>query len=262
MRPFSFVILAMSVLTLVSSCRTSQQARRTQRVERSVNSLGHDVDSLLIVEDRLINVIDSLTGLVDEDRTRIRTLEQEVTMLRARIDGRMPALPPPPRPSTSGQSYEPPAMAPKERPAETPSREALAIPSSTLPSPLGPTPFATRYTDALHAFNSGQYASALDAMQALEQEDTGSAYSANYLYWEGESLFALHRYNEALQKFSMVADRFGSSLKADDARFKMAESYERMNLPASARQEYLNLIAESPASEYVARAQARLKKLK
>jgi tol-pal system protein YbgF len=213
-----------------------------------VNSLGHDVDSLLMVEDRLINVIDSLTGLVDQDRARIHALEQEVTLLRARVEGRVPALPPPapiqrPMPPAGGESARP------------------TLPTSEN-SPLGPPPFETRYTDALHSFNQGQYATALRQFQSLATEDPSSAYAPNYLYWQGESLFALHRYNEALQKFSGVVDRYPNSLKADDARFKIAESYEAMNLPSSARQAYERLIADNPTSEYTARARARLKKLR
>lgn len=250
MRPFSLLLLAVLVPAFVSSCRTSQQARRTQRVERSVNSIGRDVDSLLMVEDRLINVIDSLTGLVDEDRSRIRTLEQEVTLLRARIEGRMPAVAPAPRmvPQTGGEA------APAPVPPVTGPVEALGTPKAA--------PEESRYTNALHAFNQGRYASALSEFQALAAEDSSGPYAPNYLYWQGEALFALHRYNEALQRFSAVAEQFPNSLKADDARFKIAECYEQMNLPASARTAYRDLMAQHPTSEYVSRAQARLKKLK
>jgi tol-pal system protein YbgF len=249
MRPFSLLLLAVLVPALVSSCRTSQQARRTQRVERSVNSIGRDVDSLLLVEDRLINVIDSLTGLVDEDRSRIRSLEQEVTLLRARIEGRMPALPPPaPRTPIGGEAV-PPTAPPVTGPAEAPTEPATA-------------PQESRYTNALHAFNQGRYASALSEFQSLAQDDPAGAYAPNYLYWQGESLFALRRYNEALQRFTDVVEKYPNSLKSDDARFKIAECYEQMNLPGSARAAYRDLIAQHPTSEYVARAQARLRKLK
>src|SRR4051812_33467469 len=80
------------VAIFLCSCRTAQQARRNQGVQRpaATNTLSAaGGDSLLMVERKLLDVIDSLSNLVESDHSRIRSLEQEVAALRARMEGRM-----------------------------------------------------------------------------------------------------------------------------------------------------------------------------
>jgi TolA-binding protein len=254
----------------LASCRTSQQqARRGQAgaasaatmAERSGMGAGVSRDSLLMIEEKLAEVIDSLSSLAASDRVRIRALEQEVTMLRSRIG--MPASDPPasytpPQPSyRAPQNYAPPQnSSPPAPPISVPQNSVVTPSSNALPS------LQDRYGTALRLYNDGAFEAALNAFRDLERDDSKGAYASNYVYWQGESYYALKRYNEALQEFGIVLQQYPASGKAAAAQFKIGETYERMGLKSSARDSYERLLADYPNSDYSTRAEARLRKLK
>jgi tol-pal system protein YbgF len=118
-----------------------------------------------------------------------------------------------------------------------------------------------RYASALRLYNENNFLAALSALQQLEVDDPNGPLKSNYHYWAGESLYALKRYSEAIQEFTTVSTNYPASLKADDALFKLGESYERMGVKSSARDAYERLNQSFPWSEYRIRANARLKAL-
>jgi TolA-binding protein len=83
----------------------------------------------------------------------------------------------------------------------------------------------------------------------------------NYIYWRGESLYALGDYENAIQSFHDVLEKYPNSLKSDDAEYKIAASYEKLGENEIAKSAYQRLILSYPDSEYISRAKARLKKL-
>ena len=106
------------------------------------------------------------------------------------------------------------------------------------------------------------YSEALQGFRSLEQQDSHGPLAANYLYWQGESLYALKRYNEALQEFNLVVQEFPGSNKVDDAQFKIAECYERLGLASSARSAYELMLSKYPWSTNHDKAKERLSKLR
>ena len=103
---------------------------------------------------------------------------------------------------------------------------------------------------------------ALTAFDGLSRSDPSSPYAPNFLYWRGESLYALGQYDEAIRTFHDVLNKYPSSGKADDAEFKIGAAYEKLGDKTNARSAYERLILSFPESEYKVRAETRLNKLK
>jgi tol-pal system protein YbgF len=242
-------IVLLAALALVAGCRPSQQTRRNNAVNSRSNpssqTSARSMDSLYMVQDKLLTIIDTMSSIVAQDRSRIRELEIEVSKLRSQLDQQriMGSNIPPPSP----QNYTAPA------PAQS-SSQPVQQPTSY--------PQNDKYTDALKSFNDGKYMDALTAFDGLSRSDASSPYASNYLYWKGESLYALGQYDEAIRTFHDVLNKYPQSSKADDAEFKIGSSYEKLGDKTNARSAYNRLILSFPESEYKARAEARLTKLK
>ena len=119
-----------------------------------------------------------------------------------------------------------------------------------------------KYSAALKSFNDGRYMDALTAFDGLSRSDLSSPYAPNFLYWKGESLYALGQYDEAIRTFHEVLNKYPASGKADDAEFKIGASYEKLGDKTNAKSAYSRLVLSFPESEYRGRAEARLNKLK
>ncbi len=119
-----------------------------------------------------------------------------------------------------------------------------------------------RYTNALALFNEHRYTESLAAFRDLESEDANGPLTSNYEYWRGECLYALGQYKQAIETFENIVEQYPNSTKADDAQFKIGESYEKQSSPSAARVAYETLLKNYPETEYRARALARMKRLK
>jgi tol-pal system protein YbgF len=279
------LLLSLSVV----SCRTSQQRGGASRAQQGAagNSANSRIDSLLLVEQKLVEVIDSMANLVEADHDRIQRLESELSQLRMQMQrppiipqsAPAPQPPPPLMPQANPTPQPPPAslhqgtpvpqpppvirlqeMAPPPAPPGQP--PPMPPPVVPQPSVMGPTTFADRYEAALDRFHHNDFASALAEFQRLAVEDPNGALASNYLYWQGESFYALRRYNEALQAFGAVLNQYPRSTKAAASQFKIAECYERLNLKPSARDAYQRVLDDYPNSELRSRAESRLKALR
>jgi TolA-binding protein len=305
-------------------CRTAQQQSRRGQTASAANGNGRggtlspaSRDSLLLIEEKLTEVIDSLASLVATDHQRLRSLEQEVQMLRSRMgippsDPPASYIPPPPAYTPPPPAYTPPPpaytppqnYAPQQNYAPpqqnyTPQQQNYTPPQNTTPPqsnnsspqyynslqnytppqnnnssapnaappasvmapPTNDAALQDRYSTAMRLYNENEFNSALKAFHDLEQDDPHGPFTSNYIYWQGESDYALKRYGDALQEFGTVVEQYPTSGKAPAARFKLGETYEKMGLKTSARDAYERLLADYPSSEFTDRARARIKKL-
>jgi tol-pal system protein YbgF len=251
----TIVILLASAL--LSSCRTSQQTRHNSANNSRNNTAsagsGKSMDSLYILQDKLLTIIDTMADVVAQDQIRIRDLENEVAKLKSMIDqqrmlgsGTVPQMP-------QSQSYTAPPPAPPIQNSQ---------PQYAPPSNQTAWPRDDKYSAALKMFNDGKYMDALMSFDELSRKEPSSQYAPNFLYWKGESLYALGQYAEAIRTFHDVLNKYPQSTKADDAEFKIGAAYEKLGDKKNARSAYQRLILSYPESEYKARAEARLNKLK
>jgi tol-pal system protein YbgF len=242
-------------LAMLGSCRPSRQTQRNTAANARNNptsgAAARQLDSVYMVQDKLLTIIDTMSGIIAQDRARIRSLEIEIAKLRSLIEQQNigGAIPPPAPPvNTPQQNYS----------APTPQS------NSYVPAPMQPLspPANDKYSAALRMFNDGKYMDALTTFDELARTDGSSQYAPNYLYWKGESLYALGQYDEAVRTFHDVLNKYPASTKADDAEFKIGAAYEKLGDRTNARAAYERLTLSFPESEYKGRAQARLNKLK
>ncbi len=199
------------------------------------------MDSLLLVQQKLVTVIDTMSDIMISQQTRIRNLEAEVARLRSLMETQ----------SLSGGT----GMGGGYYTQPTPTVSA--------PPQSAPMPAATEsYSSALRLFNDGRYEEALAAFDALAHNEPTSPYAPNFMYWRGESLYALGSYDDAITSFEGVLSRYPSSSKADDAQFKIGASLEKLRKGANARSAYEQLLANFPDSEYASRARSRIARLR
>src|ERR1019366_4197049 len=96
----------------------------------------------------------------------------------------------PPPSYTALRNYAPPQnSAPPISPA--PQNPIIAPSSNTAPS------LQDRYATAMHLYNENAFEPAMSAFHDLQRDDPNGTYASNYIYWQGESYYALNRYNEA-----------------------------------------------------------------
>lgn len=273
--------LLLSAIIVLSGCRTSQQARRSDSAAQRSATANRGNDSLILVQQKLLNLIDTLSNVVGRDEARIKQLEAEVARLRS-ILGQpppMPAgargvpqtvpqtIPSMPIPGTVGYNAPPSSAIVPGSQVPAPARSvtgALGSAASNAPAAtVSPTSAMTSaYTAALQAFNDGRYDESLKRFQDLRTSDASSSYASNYSYWEGESFYALGQYRNAIKAFERVLTLYPGSPKSDDAQFKIAESYEKLGDRERASNAYHYLEMNYPNSEYLQRAEARLRKLR
>ncbi|MBP8975194.1 MAG: tetratricopeptide repeat protein [Bacteroidetes bacterium] len=118
----------------------------------------------------------------------------------------------------------------------------------------------TTYEDALRAFNSRRYNTALKSFQALLDGGVSEDMKDNCIYWIGESQYALKNYSAAIQNFKEVLTIPRSEKKAD-AQFMIAQCYDRLGQIEKAKEAYELVVKNYPLSRNVKRAKARLAQL-
>lgn len=114
------------------------------------------------------------------------------------------------------------------------------------------------YEGAVSLAKEKKFKEAIDEFQSLLDGGIKSDYADNCHYWIGLSYFGMHEYKTAIQHFQEV-EKFKVSEKKDDSQFMIAQSYERMGNRQQSQVEYRKFVELYPNSEYVKRAQAKIK---
>ena len=114
------------------------------------------------------------------------------------------------------------------------------------------------YEGAVSLAKERKFKEATDEFQALLDGGVKSDYADNCHYWIGLCSYGLHNYKAAIEHFQEV-EKFKISEKKDDSQFMIAQSYERMGNRAQAQTEYRKFVEMYPNSEYLKRAQAKIK---
>jgi TolA-binding protein len=99
---------------------------------------------------------------------------------------------------------------------------------------------------------------AIEEFKVLLDAGIKADYADNCHYWIGLCYFGLRDYKTAIDHFKDV-ERFKVSEKKDDSQFMIAQSYERMGNRQQSQAEYRKFVEMYPNSEYLKRAQAKVK---
>jgi tol-pal system protein YbgF len=118
--------------------------------------------------------------------------------------------------------------------------------------------FDREYTRAVNLFMDRKYQEAKDLFTQLLNSGVDHPLVANCQYWQGEALYGMREYREAIEAFQKVFN-YPSQVKHDDAQVMIANSYYMLGQRDRARQEYQRLLDRYPNSDYVAFARQRLR---
>ena len=117
-----------------------------------------------------------------------------------------------------------------------------------------------RYKMALQNFQSRHYHAAIQELQDLYNNYPQHRLASNFIYWIGESYYALGKYDEAIQAFNKVLN-FKRSPKLDDALLMAGLSYLRKGQPEMASKKFQELLKRFPNSEYAGKARRYLQSI-
>jgi tol-pal system protein YbgF len=121
-------------------------------------------------------------------------------------------------------------------------------------------PSESTYDNAMSAFRSHRYDSAVKGFRAIVDGGGEDELVGRSRYWLGETYFARKNYSEALPLFQQVVKMKNSEKKAD-AQFMIARSYENLGSKAKAKAAYEKVVKNYPMSKNVKVAKARWAKL-
>jgi len=142
------------------------------------------------------------------------------------------------------------------------------------PTPVTPTPIVkpvepveTMYNSAYATYQKGNYRDAIKKFQAVIDNYPTSVWVENSLYWIGVAYIDLGDYRTAIDYFDRVLknpyyDKKDPDYhKKDDAQLSIANCYLWLRDYGKALLHYRKLIELYPQSEYVDRAQEKIKEL-
>lgn len=114
------------------------------------------------------------------------------------------------------------------------------------------------YEGVVALANERKFRETIEELKALLDAGIRADYADNCHYWIGLCYFGLRDYNTAIDHFKDV-EKFKVSEKKDDSQFMIAQSYERMGNRQQSQAEYRKFVEMYPNSEYLKRAQAKVK---
>lgn len=139
-------------------------------------------------------------------------------------------------------------------------QRAATQPSKRLPKNTSMSGFTDIYKEALANYYNKNYTEAISLFNILLQQYSDHNLASSCDYWIGNSLFAMQRYQEAVDQYNKVMN-YQKSVKKDDALFMMGKAYMQLGFKEQARQAFSRLIANYSSSEYVREARALMASL-
>lgn len=137
---------------------------------------------------------------------------------------------------------------PEQKPVETPA----VITAAAEPD--------AEFNSAMNSFARNDYHDAIRKLSKIVETEKSQAVINDCNYWLGESYFGIKQYDKAIGYFRRVLTA-GSTSKHDDAQAMIAESFIRAGQVQEAKNAFLRLLQNYPASEYVPRARRMLQQL-
>ncbi len=119
-----------------------------------------------------------------------------------------------------------------------------------------------QYDEAIALLRSGDFDKANQAFIAFQKRWPASGYGASARFWQGNALYGLRDYKEAIAAFRAFLAKAPDSERASEAMLAIANSQAEMKDRAGARKTLDDLIKTYPKSEAAAAGKERLAALK
>lgn len=124
-----------------------------------------------------------------------------------------------------------------------------------------PTAARDDYQAALASLRAGRYAEATTAFQSFLQRYPEDHYTANALYWLGESYYVVRDFPNAMSAFQRVFEEYASSPKSPDALLKIGFIHHEQGDLQQARQVLNKVRSDFPDTTAARLAEQRLQRL-
>jgi hypothetical protein len=175
-----------------------------------------------------------LKSRVDELNRAVETREQEIAQLQGSLSDRRKRV-------------------------NTLEKKVAVQPPISMTKSSSMSGFSQVYEEALANYYNENYGESMSLFRLLLQQNPNHSLVSNCHYWIGLNLFALNRFNEAVDSFSQVLNHERSS-KKDDALYQLGKTFARLGNGATAKQFFSRLINECPESDYVSDARMQAQK--
>jgi TolA-binding protein len=285
MTTYRFLGIAVTGFALIASPAWGQRNRELAALQRDIAILQDEVrqqmkeqsDRILGVEsllktmldqinatNRAVTVLDnSLRGRIDEGMSRpmasmgskVDAMAEDYRYVRetvAEINSRLNRL------STQVSDLDN-ALRMMQAPPPPPGGAPGMAPSAGTP-PAGVTA-KSLYDDAMRDKSSGNFDLSLRQFNDYLTWFGSSDLAPNAQYYIGEIYYAQKQYDQALQSFDAVLERFPNNAKTNDARFMKGQTLVQMGQRNAGADEFRALITEAPKSDVAGRARSELRRL-
>jgi TolA-binding protein len=285
MKTYRFLGAAVAGIALLAGPAWGQRNRELAQLQRDIAILQDEVRQQMKEQgDRILGIESLLKTMLDQINATNRAVAVLDNGLRGRIDEGMS------RPMASmGSKVD--AMAEdyryvRETVAEINSRlnrlgtqvsdldNALRMMQAPPPPPGGAPGIApsagappagvtakSLYDDAMRDKTSGNFDLSLRQFNDYLTWFASSDLAPNAQYNIGEIYYAQKRFEQALQSFDLVLERFPRNAKTNDARFMKGQTLVQMGQRNAGADEFRALIEDAPNSDVAGRARTELRRL-
>lgn len=277
--PFKPVLSAVLALAFsVAGCGEKAARERLQdrvvSVEAQLGSIQAQLDQIQAMTDENRSSIFILEDKLDTQRQYIQTIKtnQEIKILRV-------------TPEMMAAASDLPEAPSKPAPAkESKDEERKPSVAATPPPPLPPSPSAARskpapetrvasvepakksdyrnpldlYGAAYKLFEAGRYDEGLDLFREFVRRWPNHDYADNSQYWIGECYYSRSDYEQAIQEFGKVLDKYPAGNKAPDALLKVGFSQKKLGRDREANSTLQRLLNKYPYSDAAPKAGMKL----
>jgi tol-pal system protein YbgF len=274
---------------LLSAAMASTPLALAESTKERLDALERKLDSRSLLE--MLNRIEQLQGDVQQLRGDVelqthrledlqrqqreqyldtdRRLQQLETGLPGGAPGGMPSTPGM-LPETASQPAQPPVQ-PETPIVVAPPAPAEQPPVAQRPEPLAAPPGAAasnteaeqaQYDNALAILREGRYAEAAQAFNRFLAANPGSVYADNASYWLGETYYVTRDFDQALETFEGLVNRYPQSSKVSDSHLKMGYIYYEKKDWKAARENLELVVNQYPGTTTARLAADRLQRMK
>ena len=226
--------------------KTDLAAMESRMQELTAKTMKSNADLAIRVE-RLQEQIEALHASLELTTRQLQSISQELASVRAQAAGR-PTLPPV-VPAPDRQA----ATAPAGTPPDTAAAGTGGAQTASTPEEL----YRSSYEDYMRS----NYGLAAEGFREYIRRWGSTDLADNAQYWIGECYDAEERYEEALEAFSVVLERYPTSEKAAAAQLKKGLIYLKMGDQAQGVVNLQYVVYEHPNTKEADLARERLRSL-
>ena len=120
---------------------------------------------------------------------------------------------------------------------------------------------ADLYRKSLQQIRTGDFDGALRGLTQFIQENPGTAFTDNALFWQGIAAEKQGQYDRAIVSYSEVFQKYPAEDMVPAALFSLAEAFDKLGSKSDAVLTLQKLVDEHPRSPYASKGRARLMEL-